>query len=617
VYDEGGGPIGGVYVQFQLDKPSLASISPSVVATESNGIAKATLTARDQQGNLIITATSDDTTSEDKSFSILSGVSPDQINVSASPSTILVLGTSTVTAEVLGRNGEPVPDGTFVSFDVPNTNFGSMSPPSDATLNGFATSTFVAGEQAGIATVEVSVGNINNSTDLIINQSQPASLEFVSAEPQRITIQGSAGNETSVIKFLVVDENGNPVSGIPVTMEIEKGPDGGEYIDTDDTPETIEVSSDADGVVTVILRSGDQAGAVTIKGTMNVNGILYAAKASIVSIGGGVPNAGRFSVAVSRGNVPGLDHNNVTTDVTAYMSDRYGNYNILAGTTVSFWSEAALAVDASEATVNEDGLATVVARTQHPVLDLNDPNYGGKDVQPFAWEQQLLSYVNSTYGFLNPTTPRDGQVAVMVYTQGEEDFDDLNSNGMYDAGEPYRDTHDDPFLDYNDNNVYNYLGVDPAEIFNDVNDTGEWNTYNNQYDQRKDVFTNFRLLITGEPYPYFSTGSFSIPKGGAVSFTVLFCDRNLNPPAAGTKVAVSSEGPVKLFGFEREFGDVFGLPGQNGSMGSHLAEIEYGVTLINDNDSEDAELVTVCVAWEWSNDFAEAKGEICIAGTAE
>lgn len=601
VYDESGNPISGVQVGFSLNQPSLAAVSPRIATSDSNGMARATLTARDQQGNLTVTASVDALVSNPKTVSILSGVSPDQINVTATPTTVLVEGTAGIQTEVLDRNGNPVPDGTAVSFEVDNTNFGSMSKDSGTTINGFASSTFIAANQAGTATIEVSVGNINNSVEILINQSQPASIEFMGASPQRIAIKGSGGIETSDILFMVIDQNGNPVSGISVLVKIEKGPNGGEYIDNDDSPKEIEIASDGDGIATATLRSGTTAGPVTLNAKIEIDGVTFTTNSSVVSIGGGVPSASRFSVAASVLNIPGLDINNLTTDITAYMSDRYGNFNILTGTTVSFWSEAALAVDAATATVNEDGLATVTARTQHPALDVN---LGGKDVAPLAWENNLEAYMFDTYGWVGETTPRDGQVSVLAYTQGEEHFDDLNANGLYD-GEPFQDTHDDPFLDYNDNDVYNVFsssGDDPTEIFNDVNSSGTWDSTNGVWDSQKDIFVSFKLLITGQPILAITPTTFNIPNGGSQSFTFVVHDRNMNYLSAGTKISVSAEGGGKVYADEVDLDDKSFLPGAGGSYLTHLSRIEYSATLADD-DSADTDppntvALTITVDWE-------------------
>lgn len=649
-YDDSGSPISGVYVSFALDQPALAAISPAYGTTNSNGIARATLTARDKVGSVRITASSENTTSNEQPLSILSGVSPDRINVTATPTTILVEGTAAIQAEVLDSSGSPVPDGTSVSFQVANETFGSMSPAEKTTINGFASATFQALNQPGNATIEVSVGSINNSVDVLINQTLPASIEFASAEPQRINIAGSGGVETSDIQFRVIDENGNPLSGTEVDMEIEKGPESGEYINGDPNAldkRKITVSSNDEGLARIILRSGRTAGPVTIKATIEVldeygNLQTFTASSSIISIGGGVPVASRFSVSSEIRNLPGLDYNGVTTDVTAWLSDRYGNVEVLEGTSVSFWAEAALSINASAVT-NAEGTATVEARTQHPALSVNT---GGQDVAPWPWEENLMAYVAATYGINTTAHPRDGQASIMVYTQGEEHFDDINANGAYD-NEPFEDTHDDPFIDYNDNDSYNcrfgggcpadLQSVDPTEIFNDVENDGTWDSFNGVWDSQKDIFTSTKLLITGRPAyviivpvdengtPITPTNTFNIPDGESQNFRVLVCDRNLNPLAADSSMAmtmtVDVENGDKLHGFAADkvdpYGDISGLPGEFGFMESHLGVIEFNAVVydkVAGNNFAAPIIITVDVEWAGPEGITE-KVATSIVGT--
>jgi len=605
VYDESGNPVSGVQVGFVLSPASMASISPSPATTGTDGVARATLTARNQQGNLIITASAGETISNEKSIAILSGITPDQINVTATPATLLIRGTASIRAEVLDQLGLPVPDGTAVSFAVANSNFGSMSSDLVTTVNGFASATFTAAGQPGTATIEVSVGAINNSVDILINATQPAALQFVAADPQRIALSGAGGNESSDISFRVVDGNGVGVQGVSVSVNIEKGPNGGEYIDDDATPKEIDVSSDADGLATVTLRSGTIPGAVTLKGTITVNAVTFTTNASVVSIGGGVPTSSRFSVSADPLNIPGLNRNGETTNITAWMSDRYGNYNILEGTTVSFWSETALSVNASQATVDEDGVASVSARTQHPSLASST---GGLNVSPWPWEVNLATYLDTIYVANSPTTgthPRDGQVSVLAITQGEEYFRDDDADGIYDFGEVFDDTHDDPFIDINDNDTRDDgAGVDPFEEYSDSNVNPGWDSVNGIWDSQKDIFTSSKLLITGDPIIAINPvlNGFSVANGGTLQSTFIVCDRNLNYLSGGTNISVSIDGGGKVYYDGGDLPDRSDLPGVADTYDAHLERIEFSIQIADDASDEIKTrnvAVTITVDWEY------------------
>ena len=603
VYNSSGSGAAELPVVFSLDRPSVASVSPAIVSTNSAGIATTTLTARNLQGEVNITATVSGVSSDPLQVSVLSGVTAATINMVANPTTILTNGTATITAEVLDNGGFAVTDGTTVLFSLDNPVFGDVSTSSATTVNGFATTTFESSTTPGTAQINASSGGATGSVDVLINQTQPASLEFIEASPQLVAIAGSGGVETSYIRFQVNDENGYALSGISVNMTME-GPGGGEYIDNDATPLEIDVSSDADGIAEVLLRSGTTPGPVTILAEISVDGVPFRARSSVVSIGGGVPSAGRFSVAASILNIPGLNKNGLETDITAYLSDRFGNYNILAGTTVTFLTEPALAIDTQQATVTEDGLATVTARTQHPVLN---PVPGGYLVNPFTWEENLLSYVQTNFGWPETGYPRWGLVSVLVITDGEEQFDDLNANGIYDIGtDPFLeyDTYDDPFIDYNDDNTYTVGdAIDPDEIFIDPVDTpteGVWDGKNGVWDSDKKIFFNFPILITGGPIMVTDLSTFVLPNDTSLNFNILIADPNLNVPSGGTTIKISVSGCAGT-SYDEKLEDSSYLPGSIANMSEQLGRILYPMT-IRDSDPDTIEAkeakITISINWE-------------------
>jgi hypothetical protein len=342
---------------------------------------------------------------------------------------------------------------------------------------------------------------------------------------------------------------------------------------------------------------------------------MFATNASVVSIGGGVPTSSRFSVSADPLNIPGLHKNGVETNITAWMSDRYGNYNILQGTTVSFWSETALSVNTSSATADNGGAASVTARTQHPVLATST---GGLDVQEWQWETDLINYISAEYLVPFTNHPRDGQVSVLAITQGEEYFLDENANGLFDSGEGYDDTHDDPFIDVNDNDTRDDgtgpdpLDPDPFEEYSDSNQDPGWDSLNGQWDPYKDIFTSAKLLITGEPLIFIHPAifGFDVPQGGSEAFTFVVCDRNLNYLSAGIEISVSIEGGGKVYSDSGEIADSSYLPGDvteiapADALASHLGRIEFNA-IIADESADDGEArnvaVTISVDWEGSS----------------
>ena len=70
-------------------------------------------------------------------------------------------GTTQVTAFIAESGGTQVQNGTMVHF---STNLGRMDPVDAQTTNGYAVSTFIAGDAAGVADVRANSGSIGGST---------------------------------------------------------------------------------------------------------------------------------------------------------------------------------------------------------------------------------------------------------------------------------------------------------------------------------------------------------------------------------------------------------------------------------------------------------------------
>ena len=239
------------------------------------------------------------------------------------------------------------------------------------------------------------------------------SIQFVSATPQILGIKGSGQSETSVIQFLVIDVNGNPVDGALVNFVIT-GPNGGEFIgDIDSTPTTASAVT-ISGIASVLLHSGTIAGPVNITATTTIsNGPIFSS-ATPLSIGGGVPSATHFSLGRTMiGNLEGFDIINLQSIVDAYVADRFGNYNVLKGTSFSFYTEAG-AIDRQGIT-GEDinnlchgpdpdpkcnaGAAGALFRTQNPMPQDVPPALAGEALsiyfggnEPFRVDQLGITH---------------------------------------------------------------------------------------------------------------------------------------------------------------------------------------------------------------------------------
>ena len=348
-------------------------------------------------------------------------------------------------------------------------------------------------------------------------------IAFISASPAAIGVQGSGQPTTSSVVFQVTDATGAPAAGAIVNF-VMSGPSGGTYIGTpnDGTPTTANGVTDGSGNVAVILNSGNVAGPVTITATVQAGLASFSASSSVISIGGAVASAGHLSLSANPLNIPGLFVDNVTSNVLVLVADRFTNSTILAGTTVSFYTEAGAI--GSSTVLDKTGSGTVILRSQNPRPQDQPP--------------------------LGSPNPTDGLSTVIAVLRGEEAFTDVNGNGVYDLGEPFVDAPSEPFIDANDNGVW-----DTGEFYVDTNGNGVFDGPNGVWDgpgcpaagciQSPTIWTSIKILFTGNivncsltPNPTFGP----LAKNATQAFVFSVSDDNGNSPAAGASIAFSTTG---------------------------------------------------------------------------
>lgn len=376
-----------------------------------------------------------------------------------------------ITATVSDESGNPVANVTVTFSIMTGTGLGTLSPPSSVTnSNGVATTTFTAGTTPGLlqiqGTVPVQSATIQSGV-LLVSISNIGSIQLVGAVPTIIGLKGSGQVQSSLVTFNIVDQFNNPVPDTTrVTFSIV-GPGGGETFFP-------AVATTANGLVSLNVSSGTKAGLVTITVTATLGSTTISNTMAPLSIGGGIPDQGHLSLGAKPHNLgtgaPGIGYLDVTTSLECKMADIFGSYNILQGTSASFFTEAG-AVDAANATAGPDGVARVTLRTQNPPPDL----------------------VNSSAG----RHPENGRVTIMCETGGEEHFEDNNSNGIFDTGDTFTAAIDDitePFLDRNEN-----VTRDLAEYFDDVNQNGAWNMGNGVWDAHTKIWASDLIVFSGPP----------------------------------------------------------------------------------------------------------------------
>ncbi|MDI6723994.1 MAG: hypothetical protein QMD61_05055 [Methanobacterium sp.] len=144
------------------------------------------------------------------------------LSIAASPNTILVGGTSTVTADLThDQNGNyynpasgQVPDSIPINF---GGTLGSLNPASSTIINGISTSTFTAGIVPGTATVSATVDSQTVNTQIIIS---PKAV---------LTITNTANNsnmnvgQTGIFTVTVINNGPNTATNIKINDILPDG----------------------------------------------------------------------------------------------------------------------------------------------------------------------------------------------------------------------------------------------------------------------------------------------------------------------------------------------------------------------------------------------------------
>jgi adhesin/invasin len=319
VTDQFGNPVAGsVVVSFTTSFGALSSNS----ATTTNGVATATLSST-VAGLATVTATVG-------SLNATAPVTftpgpPANLALVAAPSTLQVGHLSVLTAAVTDQFGNPVLNGTVVSF---TTNLGSASPVTRVTTNGVATAT-LSSTIAGLATVTATVGSLNATRSVTFTPGPPANLALVAA-PSTLPV----GN-LSALTATVTDQFGNPVA-ISVVVSF-----------TTNLGSALPVTRvTTNGVATATLSS-TVAGLATVTATV---GSLNAT--APVTFTPGPPANLSLVAAPSTLQVGHL------SALTATVTDQFGNL-VADGTLVSFSTNLGGAAPTAAATTNGVATATL------------------------------------------------------------------------------------------------------------------------------------------------------------------------------------------------------------------------------------------------------------------
>lgn len=430
VRDASNNPISGALVTFSVSQ-SIAGVSPASVVTNSSGEASTALlpTSASSSGGAFVNATvelpsSSSTLTSRVTFSV-SALNVTLASATAADSTLDAYQSTTISFTVTGASSSN-PVKVLLSSTCAGSTKATISP---ASLTLTATSGTVTYKDNGCATtdrVNVSIEGTSQSlpVDMTIAAPTSTAIEFVSASPTTIGLQGSGSSTTSLVTFKVTDQAGLGVSGQGVNFSLDQSNIA--------TLTATSGTTGSDGTVVVGVNSINTPSPVRVIAALATDSNIFV-PSSELTINAGLPHQDGFSIAFEKTSMNGnLDGDE--SEVRLTLADRYGN-PVPDGTRVNLVSEGGVVIPASCTTTN------AVCKVKFVVS--------------------------------NPR-PADGRVALTAYAVGEETYVDANSNLVYNSGETFTDLGQ-VFLDKDEDDVMDGAG----EYITGAATNGTWdsNTY--------------------------------------------------------------------------------------------------------------------------------------------
>ncbi|MCS6099052.1 hypothetical protein ACRN9J_04165 [Shewanella baltica] len=529
-----------------------------------------------------------------------------------SADTLSAGGTASVAVMLQDEQGnlfsEPV-DVIFTSTCVSKL-IAELSSPITA-VSGLATSTYLAKGCVDIDNISVSA-NIGgkNLTAIGIIKVLPASagsIVFIDAVPEYIGIKGTGIDESSTLRFKVLDTNGIPVANKAVTFSLNT------------TIGKLAVSpsiatTNSQGVVQTVVNSGTVATTVRVTASIDGTDPLIASQSSVLVVSTGKPDQDSFSLSASTFNVEGWNYDGATVDITARLADAFNN-PVPDGTAVIFTTEGG-SIDDSCTTKN--GVCKVVWTSQQPRsvgTDSNGPLLNAEGLQDKNPDSSLKAEMNragGTYYGNKYGQPYGGRVTITATAIGEESFPDLNSNNILDSKQEFdlfkatldskgeaincgRDNSGDcydlseAFVDHNEDGIYtpNYDDTNPTdssgnrETFTDFIDAanptglGIFNNADGKYSgalcdssvvgvecsQQASISVRRSLVLVMSGSGAFATklsdvsgvvnGKVTLAKGESTSIAFTISDINNQQMPSGTVVDFEAKGSASITSAEK------------------------------------------------------------------
>lgn len=324
-------------------------------------------------------------------------------------------------------NGQPAASNSVtVAF---SSACGTVSPASAAVDASGKASAVIQTMGAGSCSVSALAVGVAQSVaaSFTVATAPVTGIQFVQASPAVIYQSDSVGANSSLVKFKVIDSNGNPVGGQTVNAALVNGTGGLHFCDSSASG-NMAVSAATTGEVSFSVCAGTQPETAQVRATLAASAGIYT-DSNLLTVQTGLPTQRFFDMGASRLNFYAggrftSQYTNDSVDITVNLADRQGN-PVPNGTPVVFVTEGGQ--------INSSNVSSCIVSN------------GGCTVKLLGQEYRPLG---ASVG-----DPRPGRVTVLAMADGEESFIDANNNNRYDPGELFEDLGV-PFMDKNEDGTF-------------------------------------------------------------------------------------------------------------------------------------------------------------------
>ncbi|HWV15116.1 MAG TPA: hypothetical protein VN030_06760 [Cellvibrio sp.] len=274
---------------------------------------------------------------------------------------------------------------------------------------------------------------VNARLTMPVASDQVQSIKFVDTAPTQISLAGSGGSETSLVRFQVLGNTGAPMKDVAVNFTLSTVVGGLKLTSSS-------LKTDSQGYATTTVQAGNMHTSVRVTATATLSAIFTTSSQLIVSTG--IPDQDSMSISATDTHPIGWDIDGVQSTLMIRLADAFNNPPPL-NTNVAFITEGGTIGDGC--LTRADGSCPVTWTSGLPRPTRNAPDNFATDAQ--LAERKLC--VDSS-GF--PLTPdsvydacrleRAGRVTILATAIGNESFGDTNSNGVFDEGDIFKTAAD-------------------------------------------------------------------------------------------------------------------------------------------------------------------------------